>query len=146
MKAPLLLLALAATLHAAPFGAPGIQSAGGLDGAKNLQEKRKVSGNPSKRTSRIRPKLTATRISQTPEAYVGKRNLIVSARPTAIRRHQSGWIGRHAGLTVYLTRSAKDYYDQARKAGVDTVFRGEVRKDSTGRAALYVSAGLNHSK
>lgn len=148
MRTPLLALILtAASLTASPFReskldtGKGLQYGGGLSATGQLGATR----NPGKQPVKIKPRVTATKIGQTPAAYLGK-PLIVSARPTGIKRHQTGWTGKHAGLTVYLSDEAKNYYISSNKARVEAVFTGTVRKDNTGKPALYLSKGINYAK
>jgi hypothetical protein len=123
-----------------------LDSAKGLGASESIGPKpplrdRRPDRTASGRTDGIKVDTNVQTIRATPAAFIGKRNLRVNLRPTAIRKHESGWIGRQSGITTYLTRQAKEYYDRAKQNGSPAVFRTDVIRDDSGRPALVLRAG-----
>jgi len=113
-----------------------LESGGGLHDPGELGERRSF-GPQRGRTVGGRAVLRAELLAQTPAAYLGRRPMRVSARPVGLRRHESGWQGRVGRLTVYLSEAARWQLEGHAGRG-QAVFRGEVRRDASGRAALYL--------
>jgi|GEM_PF-4219541 len=109
-----------------------------LDSDSKLGDTERVGGK-KERTVHVKAKATIAKISQTPAAFVGKPRIPISpGKLYGFKRWKSGWQARHAGITVYLSKEAKTYYESSTKEGATPILTGDVREDDSGKPAVYL--------